>query len=731
MTSGTLAGASARIRRVALIGNPNTGKTTIFNALTGLSQRVANYPGVTVEKKSGFLSASIELLDLPGAYSLAAHSPDEMVAVNVLLGHMRGETRPDLVVLIVDAGNLQRNLYLATQVMELGLPVILVLNMVDAAAEGGVRIDHQGLARALGVPVIPAVANKGVGLDELRKAIHAHLEAAPAQPAWKWPEPIQVELNGLGARVGEAAFLLSRALIDEGGPAEAALVACKGPEMGQALREARGRIRASGGAPAKLEIQMRYAWIAQAIGPFVERRFVGPSRTDRIDAVVTHRLWGALLFLVLMTGVFMAIFEWAKPLMEGIGALFDMLAGGVSAGFAGTALEGGALHALLVNGVIKGVGSVLTFLPQIALLSLFMALLEDCGYLARAAFLMDRLLRFCGLSGHSFIPLLSSFACAIPGILATRTIANSRDRFATILVAPLMSCSARIPVYAILVGAFVPATLVAGVLPLQGLVFAAMYFVGILVAIPVTYLLKRTLLKGATPAFVMELPTYKRPDVRLAAWRVWEASWAFTVRAGTLIFALSVVIWALCYFPHSEELGAPYQALREEASRTLEGEALAERNTELEHLEAGAYQRQSYFGRLGHWIEPAVRPLGWDWRIGMAALASFPAREVVVSTLGIIYDLGGEVDAGEPESRKRLVEKLQASTWPDGRKVFNLPVALSIMVFFALCCQCGATVATIKRETNSWKWALFAFSYMTVLAYIGALVTYQVASLFG
>jgi ferrous iron transport protein B len=374
------------------------------------------------------------------------------------------------------------------------------------------------------------------------------------------------------------------------------------------------------------------------------------------------------------------------------------------------------------------VGGVVVFLPQILVLFFFIALLEDCGYMARAAFLMDRLLSRCGLSGRSFIPMLSSFACAIPGIMGARVIEDPRDRLATVLVAPLMSCSARLPVYMLLTSTFVPERdLVPGVLGLRATVLFAMHVLGVVVAIPVALLLKRTLLKGKAPAFVMELPTYKAPAWRMVLHRMTERGWEFLRRAGTTIFAVSVVIWALTYYPRpasiGREIAADFAPRIDAAARGGDAEAAGSAEAERDAAIAGAYIRQSWLGRMGHLIEPAVRPLGWDWRIGMAVIASFPAREVVVATLGIIYDLG----SGADEESEPLKEKLRGATHPDGSPVFTLPAALSVMVFFALCLQCAATIAVLRRETNSWRWPLFAFGYMTALAYAGALATFQLA----
>lgn len=721
---------TTRPRRVVLVGNPNTGKTTLFNQLTGLDQRVGNYPGVTVERKVGALAPGVELVDLPGTYSLAARSPDEMLAVRVLLGIEPGEPRPDLVVVIADASNLRRNLYLVTQVLELGVPVILALNMSDLAARQGTRVDADALSSRLGIPVMPVVASRREGLDALRRVIvdHAREEVGASAPGpWEWPQALGDEVSAL-IRDDEGAvrrFLVARALVDAGGEAERTVLGNGSGVDAAALTEARRRVRERSGSPAALETTARYRWIDATLADVVDDAGGQTSATEHLDAVLTHRVWGTLIFAALMAVVFISIFQWAGPVMDLIDGGFGALGGAVSGLLAGTSLAGGAIESLLVDGIIAGVGGVLVFLPQIALLFFFIALLEDCGYMARTAHLMDRLLRFSGLSGHSFIPMLSSFACAVPGIMATRTIASRQDRLTTILVAPLMSCSARIPVYTILIAAFVPATTWLG-LSLQGLVFFAMYFVGIAVAVPVAFILKKTVLKGPTPAFVMELPTYKMPSARTVFYRVYDRAKAFVRQAGTIILAMSIVIWALGYFPRSDEVQGQHDGMRSVAEAELDGAALDARMAEIDASEAGELLRTSFLGRMGHAIEPAVKPLGWDWKIGMAVIASFPAREVVVSTLGIIYDLG---DGAEDEAA--IGAKLRAATWPDGTRVFNLPVAISIMVFFALCCQCGATVATIRRETAGWRWPAFVFGYMTTLAYVGALVVVQGARLLG
>jgi len=736
--------APPRTRLVALIGNPNTGKTTLFNALTGFRARTGNYPGVTVEKKHGPLLGvpGAELLDLPGTYSLAARSPDELVAVDVLLGRRADTPRPDAVVIVVDASNVERNLYLATQVLEAGLPAIVALNMTDVAASRGITIDAEGLSARLRVPVVPVVGHRREGVPALSKAIEARLsDAGPAALSVEFPPEVEAETRAL-AQALSAVFgtpvptmEARRALFDVAGAAEARAIERGGAALAANIAAARERLAKAGSPVTGLEAALRYDAIAKVVDGVVAVRESGRATwTDRIDAVVTHRVFGTLIFGAIMTVVFMAIFAWAAPLMEFLNEkVFGALASWITdAGFLG----GGALESLVVKGIVGGVGGVLVFLPQIAILFLFLALLEDCGYMARAAFLMDRLLRWCGLSGKSFIPMLSSFACAVPGILATRTIENRRDRFATILVAPFMTCSARLPVYALLIGAFIPATKVAGFLDARALVFVALYVLGVAVAIPTAFLLKRTLLKGEAPPFLMELPPYKVPGARTALHRVVDQGRAFIVRAGTLILATSVVVWAACYFPHDAAIDAARDAkkaaIEEEAGPAIRAASLpSERDGLRAQADAaraaadadaeGAHLRGSYMGRIGKAVEPAFAPIGWDWRVGIAVIASFPAREVVVGTLGVIYGLGEEGDAGA------LRDQVLAATWEDGprrgRKVFDLASAAALLVFFALCLQCASTLAVMRRETGSWRWPIFAFVYMSTLAWTGALAT--------
>jgi ferrous iron transport protein B len=733
-----------RVLTVALIGNPNTGKSTLFNALAGMQARVGNYPGVTVERKIGRFRegrTTVRLVDLPGTYSLSPRSPDEMVSVEVLLGRQPDVGRLDAVVCILDAANLERNLFLASQVLDIGLPTVLVINMHDLARQRGTQIDAGELSRRLGVPVIATEAHRRVGIEEVRRAILAAAGGAAATSRRVFPPAFYDECRQLSEALRDVAasappdYLVERLVLDVNGHVERLLTHNGSAVVGQRLAEARRRLAECGCRVPAAEARIRYADIGRLLDGVLQRcDHRRATVSDRIDHVLTHRAAGLAVFALLMFVVFQSIYTWAGPLMEGIAAGQSLVAGLV-----GGWIAPGALRSLLVDGIIAGVGGVLVFLPQIMLLFLFIAVLEDCGYMARAAFLMDRVMTRLGLSGKSFIPLMSSFACAIPGVMATRVIENRRDRMVTLLVAPLMSCSARLPVYLLLIGAFIPATRYAGGwVSLQALVLLAMSSLGALVAVPAAWLMKKTIFRGETPPFVMELPSYKVPSLRVVLHRAYERGKAFVTRAGTLIFATSILVWAAGYFPGDHrELDAivaqiesrqaarddPAAASTPDAGTSASIDGLVARRNEL----SGRLIETSYLGRLGHAIEPAVRPLGWDWRIGVGAIASFPAREVIIATLGTIYSLGRDVD----EHDEGLASAMRSAVRPDGRPVYNVPVALSIMVFFALCAQCAGTLMTIKRETDRWIWPVFTFVYMTTLAYLGALVTYQVGSLLG
>lgn len=730
-------------RRLAMIGNPNTGKSTLFNTLTGLQARVGNFPGCTVEKKVGklhFEQRTVELIDLPGTYSLSPRTPDEMVSVDVLLGRQEDFGELDGVVCIVDASNLERNFYLLSQLLDLQMPVILVLNMWDIAQARHVSIDVEGLRQRLRIPIIVCEAHRKMGVDDVRRAIvHPEQIVNPKQPK-PFPAEFYDECSKLDsslAQKGEKAlpfYVVERLLIDVGGQTETDLVEKHGEGLSAELTAARDRLKEVGCRLPIAEAKARYAWARESLKNLVHvPTQKSKTRSDRIDNFLTHRIFGLVFFAALMFVIFQALYTWSGPLMDLVEAGQTYVSDQVA-----SRVPPGSLRSLLVDGVVAGVGGVLIFLPQIALLFLFIAILEDCGYMSRAAFVMDRLMTKVGLSGKSFVPLMSSFACAIPGVMATRVIESRRDRMVTILVAPLMSCSARLPVYVLLV-AFLPnIKYFDGWVSLQGIVLFAMYCLGAVIAVPVAWILKKTFFKGETPPFVMELPSYKRPSPRIVFARVYDRSKAFVIRAGTLIFCTTILVWAAGYFPGDREPLHALEAQIEVASPKLEAtprdrslrEELAELSEKQNKLSASLIE-ESWLGRVGHSIEPAVRPLGWDWKIGVGVLASFPAREVIVATLGTIYSLGGdEGEYGDDEGEySQLVERMSKARHTDGQKVFTLPTVFSVLVFFALCAQCAATLMVIRRETNSWRWAAFTFLYMTGLAYFGAMLTYQAGML--
>ena len=752
----------AALRTVALIGNPNTGKSSLFNALCGMNARVGNYPGVTVEQKVGRLIGSkltVDVIDLPGTYSLAARSADEGVAVNVLTGTFPNQAKPELAVVILDAANIERNLYLFSQIYELGLPVLVVLNMWDRVDAEGITVEADLLSKRLGVPVVCTSANKRKGIELVREAIERLLLSPPEaiQPnrfaRAQFPEVFHTEVEELGnwlASQGKSSFRfqVDRLLIDTDGEYQRSLCQSGLHEINDRIAASRNRLAEAGCKVPMFETKTRYAWIRRTIeGAVTRRESKSVSWSDKVDKWLTHRWVGMFAFVLIMFLVFQSITFFAALPMQGI----ETLQGWIGAQVEGV-LPPGALRSLFVDGVIAGVGGVLMFLPQIAILFFFIAVLEDCGYMARAAFVMDKLMSSVGLSGKSFLPLMSSFACAVPGIMATRTIENRKDRMVTLLIAPLMSCSARMPVYILMVSAFVPATTyAAGWVSLQGLVLLGMQSIGAIVAIPVAWILKKFFFPGETATFLMELHSYKWPSPFVIYQRVWERVLAFVTRAGTLIFCTTVLVWAAGYFPgNHDQVDAATSSLEKQqtelaslesqkskAAEAQDASKLEQLNGELERTKQAIAEEtdrvnalrsslieNSFLGLTGRFIEPAVKPLGWDWKIGVAVIASFPAREVIISTLGTIYSLG----SAEDHESEGLQAQMKDAQWPDGRPVFSLATAMSIMIFFALCAQCSATLMTIRRETNSWRWPVFSFVYMTTLAYIGAWIAFKIFS---
>jgi ferrous iron transport protein B len=687
----------------AIMGNPNSGKTTLFNALTGLRQKVGNYPGVTVEKKVGVCYSQhgrpMKVIDLPGAYSLAARSPDEAVLRDVLLGRRTDTARPDRVVCVFAASNLERNLYLVSQACDLGLPVIVALNMTDLAEEAGIDVNAVELERVIGVPVIPCQASSGKGVLSLRLAMS---RAELPRPAFEWkiPEKIVPAVNevihGLTAREGRDRI---------GAQAEALTLLSD--------RENFPLVGSSAPSPIALDVVNRheehwrkegYDWRGaivaaryEAIGKVLDRvqrnkPRIGVAMSDRIDAVAVHPVLGWFVLGAVMTGLFLSIFSFAEYPMNWIDSGVAMLGDAVRGQMAP-----GDLRDLITDGVIAGVGGVIIFLPQILILFFFIGLLESTGYMARAAFIMDRLMSHVGLSGKAFIPLLSSYACAIPGLMATRTIEDRKDRLVTILVAPLMSCSARLPVYILMIAALVPGERV----PLFTKVgiMLLMYALGTIGAFLFAWLFKRVLLRGETPLMILELPPYRVPSLRAVSMHMFERAFLFLKRAGTVILGISIILWFLTAYPKHENPDAT-------AAAQIEG---------------------SFAGSAGKLIEPAIEPLGFDWQIGIGLIASFAAREVFVSAMAVVFSAGDDADETSPTLRQALLD----AKWPDGRQLFTPLVCFTLMVFYVFAMQCISTIVIVRRETNSWTWPLFQIGYMTATAWLASFIVYQAGRALG
>jgi ferrous iron transport protein B len=679
---------------IALAGNPNSGKTTLFNSMTGSHQHVGNYPGVTVEKKEGTCKsgdATINVVDLPGTYSLTAYSVEELVARNFII-----DEKPDVVVDVVDASNLERNLYLALQIMELGVPVVLAFNMSDVARDRGFEFNLDLLSSLLGAPIVPTVGHKNVGVQELlATAVRvAHANRSQKAPDIDYGKDLERGIERILNRLNEAVPCVNERearwtaikLLENDKEVAARI---QSDELHEAVRTERERIEALLGDSAEMIIaDRRYGFISgacqEAVRSTVESRH---TRSDRIDEVVIHRVWGLPIFLGLMYFVFWLTFTVGTPPMDWLESLFGWLGGAVAGLW--PAGSDSVLKSLLVDGIIGGVGGVMVFLPNILLLFLAIAALEDSGYMARAAFMMDRLMHKIGLHGKSFIPMLTGFGCSVPAIMATRTLENQRDRLTTMLVIPLVSCGARLPIYALIIPAFFPESWRAPMLWI-------IYVIGIVLAILCAKLLRSTLFKGESVPFVMELPPYRMPTIRGMTIHMWERAGLYLKKAGTIILAVSVILWALTSFPKARDI-AP-QASPEERQAA-----------ELSHTVAG---------RIGHAMEPFIKPLGFDWRIGTAMIGAFAAKEVFVAQMGIVYSVG-EAD----EESASLRNKLRANYSP--------LVGFCIMLFMLISAPCMATIAVTKRESNSWKWALFQLGGLTVMAYVLTLLVFQAGTLLG
>ena len=712
--------------QVLIAGNPNCGKSTLFNAISGGSAQVGNYPGVTVDRTTAPLeldSGRVELVDIPGMYSLTASSPEEQLAVNALL-----EPTTHAIVCVVDATTLQRGLYLAVQLIESGVPVVIALNMMDAAEQMGLRIDARRLSERLGAPVIPVVATRRRGLDELRKAVDDALAGRRSKPpAIDYPSELESDIAELVPVVARwrpstppeelRAFALwcMLSLGDD------SLVGVPAEVRAEAM-SIHGRAVERGRNPDLEIVSARYRSIDEMVEEAASSS--GEDRrplSERIDRVLMHPVGGVLVFVAIMFVIFEALFAGAEPFMGAIEDLTAFVQRQTAA-----ALPAGVFRDLLTEGVIAGVGNVVVFAPQILMLFLFIGFLEDSGYLARVAFVIDRPMKAVGLHGKAFVPLLSGFACAVPAVMATRTIERRRDRLVTMLALPLMSCSARLPVFILVVGTVFAGERV-GWFSAGAIALFSMYVLSVLVTLAAAAVIRRTVLPGPTPTFVLEMPPYRWPSARVLWINAWRRLRIFLVDAGTIILAMTIVLWGFLSFPKSEEVATHYTLERERIERLDLPDA--ERLNALQRIddrEASDQLAQSLGGRFGHAIEPVLRPIGFDWQIGVGILGAFAAREVFVSTLGVVLGIG-EADA----EHKPLRQALQDARHEDGTPVMTPLSGVSLMIFFLLACQCMSTLAVVKRESASWKWPVFLFSYMTALAYVGSLIVYQGGRLLG
>lgn len=724
--------------QLALVGNPNSGKTTLFNALTGLRQRIGNYPGVTVTTTTGsmfFDQKSAYITDLPGTYSLAASSLDEKVVHDYINGNLPHVSKPDVLVCVIDATHLSKNLFLASQLAEHHIPMVIALSFWDSASKH-THFELGLLTQRLGVPIVPINAAKGEGIAELKSAILEAHANSKTMTRILWDAKIQEVMDAFRKEVEQKGEKLSdaevqRYLFDSYVPS-LHRVKIDPVELKKIVDFHRAKIRQGGFHPHTAEAVLHSRHLNPLLIGVVSSGKTRTRRAESIDKILTHRFWGFAAFVLFMYLIFQSVYSWSSPFMDGIDFVKGFLQGQASEALASFP----QLQSLVTDGIIEGVGAFLIFLPQILILFFFISLLEETGYMARAAFLMDRLFSWSGLNGKSFVPLLSSFACAVPGILSTRTIEDQKSRIITIMIAPLMSCSARLPVYVLLIGALIEPRYGSFV---AGLTLFAIHLLGVIVALPVALILRFFLKSKQSKPFLIEMPEYQIPNIRNVSSRMWNEAKEFIVRAGTIIFAITILVWAALYYPRPADLE---EKVKQEmhASYIEEGGNDGEFFQALEDEESdisaalgqkidSAYINQSYLSRFGKAVQPVFDLAGFDWRITVGILASFPAREVIVSTLGVIFSLGGEVDEGSHSLR----EAINHSVWTQGSKMgqplFTIPVAFSIMVFFALCQQCGSTLAVIRSEINT-KWAVWSFVYMTLLAWVGSVATYQFLNLF-
>ncbi|NHZ85341.1 MAG: ferrous iron transport protein B [Planctomycetia bacterium] len=714
---------------VALLGNPNCGKTAVFNHLTGLNQKVSNYPGITVEKKIGKLKSNsdedIYVLDLPGTYSITPESIDERIVAEQFMDWIHGINRPSAIISVVDATNLSRNLYLTTQLLDLGIPVILALNMMDRVPDKSVIPEFSDLKEKFGLAaVVPMSALEGWGIDELKNAIHTAIVSRPPRKSkMLFSSHLEVHelLNPLVeylqqqfdytprlARVQALRLITRQSAVDLYRPPHSGEHSFDSEiviKIEQLRAEAVQVIEQAGLNHRTLEATIRYSWLDKLLEQSNNKEvdsLIKESRSEKLDKVLTHRIFGPIAFIALMVFIFQSIFTWSAYPMDwidaGVGSFGNYIL---------NIMPVGILRDLIVEGIVGGVGAILIFLPQILILVFFITVLEDSGYMSRVAFMLDKFMTKVGLHGRSVLPLMSGYACAIPGVMSTRTIDSWKERLTTIMVLPLMSCSARLPVYALMISAFIPAKKVFGLLSLQGITLILMYFLGTATALIVAKIFSKFIKVKGRSSFVMELPPYRIPLMRSVFQQVYLRGKLFITNAGKIIMAVSIVLWFLASFPKtSTDLKKYNNAIGIEQINAIDN---------------------SYAGKIGHAIEPIIRPLGFDWKIGVGLLTSFAAREVIISTLATLYNVedNGENVISLSESMKNDINP------KTGLPVFSTLVALSLMIFFVYAAQCMATFAIVRHETNSWKWPLIMVTYMTSIAYIASFIVYQGGTLIG
>ncbi len=702
---------STRRPKIALVGNPNSGKSSLFNYLTGLNQKIGNFPGVTVEKKSGTTNlpdgSVVEIIDLPGIYSIYPRSLDEKIVAEILLDH-HSKTTPDQVVVIVDGTNLKRGLLLLTQIIDLGLPTILVLNMMDLAAKAGLSYDLIGLSKKLGIPVVPINARNGVGLDELKKQM-AKPVAAAKEPVFAIWKEAKAPVSELRAKLGVDNDYEAYQFLEQ--PQTLKFLSSEKQEVVAAIRT---KYEFFPGKFQGAETIQRYSFIQDLLGVITLQSSDNSWKkySSHLDRVLLHKVWGYVIFFGILLLIFQAIFAWATLPMDLIDGFFANLSSYLSA-----ALPQGVFSSLVAEGIIPGIGGIVIFVPQIAILFAFIAILEETGYMARVVFLMDKVMRKFGLNGKSVVPLISGVACAIPAIMATRTIDNWKERTITILVTPLMSCSARLPVFTILIALIVPDQKVLGFFNLQGLVLMGMYLLGFTAAILSAMVMKLLISVKERSFLIMEMPTYKVPKWSNVGYTILEKTKAFVLEAGKVIMAISVILWVLASYGPGDSISRAREIVLEQNKNAR----LTEQG--LEDKIASFKLEHSYAGIIGKAIEPMIRPLGYDWKIGIALITSFAAREVFVGTMATIYSIGSVNDEDSATIKDRMRAEINTDT---GGPRFTPAVGFSLLVFYTFAMQCMSTLAIVYRETKGWKWPMVQLFYMTALAYISAFAVYQI-----